>query len=288
MKAKLQIIQFLSLAVIGLLVSCSTPTEDGEGQEGFVDSLKSEGPKETLTFEGLLDSQLLSGAILIYDQQNDEWFSNDFERAKEGRLPASTFKIPNSLVCLENGVVENDSSMIYWGGEPRRMEIWEQDMTFREAFQFSCLPCYQELAVEVGEDRMRETLELMEYPRMVFDSTSLNLFWVDGESRINNYEQINFIQRLQQRKLPLKESTYDSFNRMFVIEESTDYTLYGKTGWSIQNDQNNGWFVGYVAKKEGNYFFATNVDPMPEFEMENFGRIRKEVSLQALKELKIL
>jgi len=55
-------------------------------------------------------------------------------------MPASTFKIVNSIIALETGVVENDSTMFKWNGEKRRLPIWEQDLTFRDAFHFSCVP----------------------------------------------------------------------------------------------------------------------------------------------------
>ena len=140
-----------------------------------------------------------------------------------GHLPASTFKIPNSIIALETGLIEDDSTLIKWDGDERRLPAWEQDLVFRDAFHYSCVPCYQEIARKIGE------------------------------------------------------------KRMLVIEENDTLKLSSKTGWSIRNGNNNGWFVGYLEKSGKVYFIATNIDPEVEFNMDLFPLIRKEISLQAVK-----
>ena len=34
--------------------------------------------------------------------------------------------------------------------------------------------------------------------------------------------------------------------RMMIIDESDNYVVSGKTGWSYSNEKDNGWFVGYI------------------------------------------
>ena len=89
-------------------------------------------------FQELIDKANIDGAILVF--KDNVLYSNDFKWAEEGRLPASTFKIPNSIIALELGIMEDDSTMIYWDGEPRYQKRWEQDLLFRNAFHFSCVP----------------------------------------------------------------------------------------------------------------------------------------------------
>src|SRR5690606_14963651 len=72
-------------------------------------------------FQAILDSAQVKGAILIYDLETDQWYSNNFNWAKKGQLPASTFKIPNSVIAIETGVVKNDSTLFRWDGEPRAL-----------------------------------------------------------------------------------------------------------------------------------------------------------------------
>ena len=97
-------------------------------------------------FGNILDSLKVKGSILIYDVKNKIYYSNDFSWAKTGIIPASTFKIPNSIIALETGIIKSDTTVFKWNGEKRRFKKWEEDLTFKKAFQVSCVPCYQEIA----------------------------------------------------------------------------------------------------------------------------------------------
>lgn len=239
-------------------------------------------------FEKIIDSANVEGAILIYDLKNDKYYSNDFNWAKKRNLPASTFKITNSIIALETGVVENDSTLLKWNGEKRRFKNWEQDLILRDAFHFSCVPCYQEIARKVGENKMNKFLKKLDYGNMKVDSSNLDLFWLEGESSITQFQQINFLKRLYQSELPISERTEMIMKRMIVIEDTDDYKLSGKTGWSIRNGNNNGWFVGYVETQSKIYFFATNIEPKQQFDMNMFPMIRKDVTFKAFEQMKII
>ncbi len=68
---------------------------------------------------------------------------------------------------------------------------------------------------------------------------------------------------------------------LIIIEKNDDYTLSGKTGWSIRNGNNNGWFVGYIEKGDKIYYFATNIIPSKEFNMNMFAKIRQKITIKA-------
>lgn len=239
-------------------------------------------------FQAIIDSENVEGSILIYDLGSDTYYSNNFEWAQKGNLPASTFKIANSIIALETNVVENDSTLFNWNGEKRRLSIWDQDLIFKDAFHLSCVPCYQEVARNIGAKRMNEYLEKLNYGNMKVDSTNIDIFWLTGESQINQFQQIDFLKRFYQSKLPISERTEMIMKRMMVIENSDEYILSGKTGWSIRNENNNGWFVGYIESRNNIYFFATNIEPDKQFNMNMFAMIRKDITYNALKEMRIL
>src|SRR5665647_1758662 len=60
-------------------------------------------------------------------------------------LPASTFKIVNSLIGLEIGRITDEKMVIKWDGIKRRVEDWNKDLTMEEAFKVSSVPWYQEV-----------------------------------------------------------------------------------------------------------------------------------------------
>lgn len=238
-------------------------------------------------FQTIIDSANVDGAILIYDPDQDKYYSNDFEWAEKGNLPASTFKITNSIIALETGIVENDSVLFKWHGEKRRIKSWEQDLIFRDAFHFSCVPCYQEIARKIGVKIMTEYLDKLEYGDMKVDSANIDVFWLEGESQISQFQQIDFLKRFYQSDLPISEGTETIMKRMMIIEENAEYRLSGKTGWSIRNGNNNGWFVGYIECRNKTYFFATNVSPKEQFDMNMFPMIRKDLTYKALEHMNI-
>ena len=279
---KIKILYLIS--IVTLLISCSGKKTTTDKKEEKVTDREILVPQ----FQKIIDSINVKGAILIYDFDENSYYSNDFEWAELGHLPASTYKITNSIIALETHVVENDSAIFKWNGEQRRLSIWEQDLTLKEAFRFSCVPCYQEVARKIGAKKMNEYLHKLNYGNMKVDSTNIDLFWLEGESEISQFQQIDFLKRFYQSKLPISEQTEMIMKRMMVLEQNDEYTLSGKTGWSIRNGNNNGWFVGYVESRNKVYFFATNIEPKEQFNMNMFSMIRKSITYKALEELKII
>lgn len=238
-------------------------------------------------FGNTIDSLKAKGAVLIYDVKNKTYYSNDFSWAKKGIIPASTFKIPNSIIALETGVIKNDSAVFKWDGEKRRFKKWEQDLTFKEAFRASCVPCYQEVARKIGVNRMKTYLKKLNYPGMVFDTLTIDNFWLQGKSKISQIQQIDFLERFYFSKLPISKRTENIMKDIIIIEKTESYTLSGKTGWGMRNKIDNGWLVGYLETNNSVYFFATNVEKK-NATMDEFPIIRLNSTKEAFRKLKLI
>ena len=52
------------------------------------------------------------GSITIYDYNLNKWMTNDIVYSQFQTLPASTFKIVNTLIALETEVVEDEHEII--------------------------------------------------------------------------------------------------------------------------------------------------------------------------------
>ncbi len=239
--------------------------------------------KQVEELQTILDNANLTGSILLFDADSNRFYSNNFEWANQGHLPASTFKIPNSIIALETGVVENDSTLFPWDGNPRRLKSWEQDLIFRDAFQKSCVPCYQEVARKIGYTNMRQYLDTFRYGNILFDSSTIDTFWLTGKSTITQFQQIDFLYAFFHQHLPVSSRTAQIMRRIMLIEEGANYTLSGKTGWSQPDGGNNGWFVGRLKKGNREIFFATNVEPKANASSKGFGKARIEVTHAALR-----
>lgn len=282
------------------IVSCTTKnnSENNTGKksneisEGTDSSDKVNQPKPNEEFredfQMIIDSAWLTGGILIFDPQSDVYYSNDFKRSSAGYLPASTFKIPNSIIALETGVAENDSTLFKWDGKKRMMPQWEQDLILKDAFQFSCVPCYQEIARDIGVDRMKEYLKKFDYGNMKVDSSNIDTFWLEGDSKISQRQQINFLKKFYGNELPISDRTSEIMKRIMLIEENESYKLSGKTGWAKSGNDDLGWFVGYVETEGKIFYFATNIESKEGFNMDNFAKIRPQITLEAFQKLGII
>jgi len=267
---------FLLLAII-FLASCkqaSKPTLQEKKKIEDAEVFQEE-------FQTILDDAGLKGSILIWHQGN--YYSNDFDWAKKGQLPASTFKIPNSIIGIELGIIENDSTISKWDGKPRFQEKWEQDLSFKEAFHSSCVPCYQELARTIGVQRMKSYLNKLNYGKMIFNSANLDMFWLEGKSEINQFQQIDFLRAFNEQKLPISKRTHTIMRRMMIIEEKEEYTLRGKTGWSVTKEKDNLWYVGFIQSDNEYHYFATNIEPAKQTNLDSLTVLRKTVTERALK-----
>ncbi|WP_257668948.1 class D beta-lactamase [Parapedobacter tibetensis] len=269
----------IGVALITTLTGCNerTQTQADERKEETV-----------AAFDSLLAQHELDGTIVIYDAQNKQYYSNDFEWATNKFLPASTFKIPNTLIALETNVVDPDSTVFFWDGQPRAFSSWEKDFTLKEAFQASCVDCYREVARNVGLATMLHYLDTLNYPGMLVDSATLDNFWLTGSSQLSPMEEIDFLERFYTKQLPISDSTYERMLDIFKIVETDSYRLSGKTGWSIDNNENNGWFVGYLETGGEVYYFATNAEPVNQEDLSKFIPGRMKVTREALAHLGLM
>ena len=272
---------FLTLFLLtSLNVNCQTKNEDSKNN-----------PEKEVTipeFNKILDSLKVKGAILIYDVANKTYYSNDFSWAKTGFIPASTFKIPNSIIALETEVAENDSTIFKWDGEKKWNKNWEKDLSLKEAFHVSCVPCYQEIARKIGYKRMKAYLKKLNYSGMVFDSKTIDDFWLEGDSKITQFQQIQFLKKLYFSELPISKRTESIVKNIMKMEQTNDYVLSAKTGLSVKKGLDNGWYVGYFEVKNKVYFFATNLVPKNGTNRNEFIPIRLNATKEAFRILKIL
>lgn len=272
------------LAVLILFISC-TGKQNGSGNR---EVKIVENKIVNSEFQSIIDSADVEGAILVYDLQEDSYYSNDFDWINEGQLPASTFKIANSIIGLESGVIESDSTVFKWDGEKKWLKTWEQHLVLKDAFRFSCVHCYQDVARIIGEERMNDYLREFDYGDMKVESGNIDKFWLEGDSRITQMQQIDFLKRLYESQLPISERTEKIVKNIMFIEEKDNYKLSGKTGLSNSNSVYNGWFIGYIELENNTYLFATNLEPKGEFDFDTFVRKRMDLTFVALKQMDII
>ncbi len=181
------------------------------------------------------------------------------ERAMRRLPPASTFKIPHTLIALEKGAVSGPDEIFEWDGKPRTFRSWERDMTLGEAMQASNVPVYQEIAGRIGQDHMEAYLESFEYGTGQAGD-SLTDFWLVGPLEISAIEQCRFLLRLAAGQLPVAEKHLQALRAMLGTDVGGGVTLYAKTGWATAPGPGPGWWVGWLEGPFGRVAFALNID----------------------------
>jgi len=204
----------------------------------------------------------LQGTFVLYDIAGDKLMGYNRTRAQIRYIPASTFKIPNSLIGLTVGTVKDVDEVLPYGGKPQFLKAWEQDMSLRDAIKISNVPVYQELARRTGLNRMRQGVAALQYGNGEI-GTSVDNFWLQGPLKISAIEQTGFLARLGQLQLPLPRRAQLSVREIAFLESGNNWALYGKTGWSMTDKPKIGWWVGWVQKGDEIYSFALNID-MPQ------------------------
>ena len=228
--------------------------------------------------QALFENYNVKGTMLIESLDGKERYVYNEARAKTPLLPASTFKIPNTLIALQEGVVDAQS-IIVWDGVERSIKAWNQDQTLSSAFKSSCVWCYQTLARGIGLEKYDAYLQKLHYGNAK-TGEDVERFWLDGALRISAYEQIAFLKRVYNNDLPFAQTHLDTLKAIMVDEQTSTYTLRAKTGWAVpKGAEHHGWYVGYVEGSKGVYFFATNlVTPSSEALP-----LRKSLTLEALR-----
>ena len=178
-----------------------------------------------------------AGAIVIYDLKRGRYLRHDEARCRERFSPFSTFKIPNSLIGLDSGVIADAEFRIKWDAKkyPAHSQdtlpfsAWWQDQTLRTAFKRSVVWYYRELALRVGERRMKEYVRKLGYGNGDA-SGPVNNFWLGSSLKVSADEQVDFLKRFYKEELPVSKRSTAIVKEIMTLEETPDYKLSGKTG----------------------------------------------------------
>jgi beta-lactamase class D len=202
------------------------------------------------------------GTFVGYKVDDYLVIASDKDRSGQAMLPASTFKIPNSLIALETGVVgDPDKDVFKWDGVTRSIEAWNRDHTMRSAIAASAVPVYQEIARRIGEARMQKYVDLFEYGNRDIGG-GIDQFWLTGNLRIDPVQQVDFVDRLRRGALPVSKRSQDLVRDILPVTKVGDSVIRAKSGLlgAEQGKPSLGWMVGWAEKGSANSVFALNMD----------------------------
>lgn len=220
-------------------------------------------------------------AVLIHDLNTGEFSYWNDSLIAIPYTPASTFKIVNSIAGLESKAVADISTPIAWDSVVRSNPKWNHSQDMRTAFQNSTVWFYQEIARRVGAKKMQEYLDAFDYGNKSCKG-AIDSFWLNGNLKISMYQQIQFIDKIVNRKLALQSETYDKLEKLMFMKKNGDYSVYGKTGWGEQDSTSIGWLVGYANDGKSKVSFVTLLISKEPTAFD-FAAYRKNITFTALK-----
>jgi len=204
--------------------------------------------------------------FVLLSETTGEFHVVNEARAKQRLSPCSTFKIPNSLIAMDLGVVENLEQKLTFDPATYPVQEWwpknwyAEPLNLNDAFTYSALPVYQEIAVRINPVRMQFFVDQFNYGNRDI-SSGIDTFWLNGSLEISAREQVAFIRRMYRNEISVAQSSLSLLKEIMLVEETDHHKFYAKTGaGGADNGRILGWYVGFVENKSGTYYFALNLE----------------------------
>jgi len=220
----------------------------------------------------------VKGTFVLLDLSTNKYKYYNKERADSLFLPASTFKILNSLIALESEAVSNEKEVIKWDGKDKGWEKWNHDQNMKSAIKISCVWFYQELARRIGKNRMQFWIDSVKYGNQQMGS-EIDDFWLAGDIGISAKQQVDFIAKLIKNKLPFDKDNQKTVREILITDSTNKYTIHSKTGWGVRVKPQIGWYVGYVETLKNKWVFALNININSKSDL----KYRKQITYEILR-----
>ncbi len=237
-------------------------------------------------YKSIFNTYGVDGCFVLYNQTDNEYIKYNAELCDTGYLPASTFKIPNSLISLEEGVVKDTNQIFKWDGHEWPNTYWNQDQTLKSAVKYSCIWVYFGFAEQIGIKKYHEYVNSFDYGNKNLTGPPTR-FWLAGLFRISANQQIDFLRKFYNYELPdISRNSINIVKDIIVLEQTENYKFSGKTGGGVLSDSAYiMWLVGYIEKDNKPYFYALNFKTC---DFNKTSKARYEIAKDILRELKIM
>jgi beta-lactamase class D len=220
-------------------------------------------PMPTPDFEKIFADK--NACFVLYDlHENKIVTSYNKKHCLERLSPCSTFKIPLALMAFDTGILQDEKTVIKWDGIKRELPAWNEDQTPKSWLSDSTVWVSQWLTPQIGMHPIKKYLVHFSYGNQDM-SGGITEAWLSSSLKISAYEQIRFLKKFWQNKLPVSENAVKLTKKILPVEtDANGNTLYGKTGsgflegHNVPNDHMIGWYVGALTHNGDEYVFVTN------------------------------
>lgn len=220
------------------------------------------------------------GSFVLYDTKADQYQIYNKDKSTLRVSPNSTYKIYSALFGLESNLISGENSTIKWNGTQYPFDSWNSEQNLTTAMKHSVTWYFQELDKKNQAGNIHSYLKRINYGNSDM-SGGINEFWLESSLKISPVEQVQLLKDLYTNQVGFKEKNIQTVKEAIKLEEKNNEVLSGKTGTGTVNGNDiNGWFIGYIENRENTYFFATNI----QNEENASGKKAAEITLSILKD----
>lgn len=199
------------------------------------------------------------GSFVLYDSENESWSIYDIEHATMRISPDSTYKIYDALLGLEAGVITPENSLLVWDKKVYPFDEWNANQNLHSAMQSSVNWYFQTIDTTLGLPAIKDFVQKIGYGNESINN-NLSAYWIENSLKISPVEQVELLQKLYENSFDFAPENIQAVKDSIRLTSSSGGTLYGKTGTGrVDNQDVNGWFIGYVESSERTCFFAANI-----------------------------
>jgi beta-lactamase class D len=228
-----------------------------------------------LAIQLLFSSPAMAYANCFLAKENNQIITQEGD-CKSRHAPCSTFKIAISLMGYDDGFLidETHPQLPFKEGYVDYIESWRQPQNPTSWLKNSCVWYSQLITQNLGMDKFKKYLQKFNYGNQ--DSSGdkgknngLTKSWLSSSLKISPIEQVAFLQKFLNNKLPVSATSNKMTKNILFIEDLPGgWKLYGKTGtgYGLNKDGSKnkaiqaGWFVGWIQKNNRNIVLANYME----------------------------
>lgn len=142
---------------------------------------------------------------------------------------------------------------------------------------------FETLDRQLGASTVNSYLQQIGYGNETI-SGDFSSYWMQSSLKISPVEQVELLKDLYQNNFNFTPANIHTVKNSIHLFTSDNGDFYGKTGTGRVNDQDiNGWFIGFIENQNNTYFFATNI----QGEQHATGSKASDITIDILSDLNI-
>ncbi len=269
----------------------STPTQTIDVSQDIIENTVEQDSKEIekkiiqANYENCFEK--INGCIVIYDEMQNEYVVYNEDLGGQEASPCSSFKVISGLIGLEEGVLTSSDSRMNYNGSKYPIDLWNEDLTLKEAFQCSCVWYFKKVMDQVGSEKVTQYINDLKYGNCdltewkgsgINPTDDTNGFWLESSLKISPMQQVNVLSNIFEGKADFSTQNIDIMKEIMFTDIINNYNVYGKTG----TGNNNAWFVGFFEDDKKIYYFATRL--VGDDTQNVSGNIAKEITFNVIQQ----